>query len=278
MRKKFLYLAFSLILNSKAIFAIEGSNETPEVTILAVWHFHTPGLDEVKGKSQDVLLPKYQKELEALSSKLATWKPDKILIESRSLDKTKVPSAQELSKSLKQEKSEIYQIGYRLASELKQDYVYPFDAPGKWYGEEFKEKAKKYQRDDILDELQTIYKDFTEMNHRHLKLSIFERLLKFNEPGFYLNNFRSYFTYLKLFKGHDYPGAKLLGAWYERNARMFSRLKASATGQRRILAIVGSGHAYYLRDFIQADPELTYVSSYSILTNKVLNLNKSKLN
>ena len=55
-----------------------------EVVTLGVFHFEFPNLDavQISEKDQiDVLLPKYQDEIEMIAEKLAKFKPDVIVIE-----------------------------------------------------------------------------------------------------------------------------------------------------------------------------------------------------
>jgi hypothetical protein len=42
--------------------------------------------------------------------------------------------------------------------------------------------------------------------------------------------------------------------WYLRNAKMFSKLTLIARPGDRVLVLVGAGHAYWLRHFVETTP------------------------
>jgi hypothetical protein len=59
----------------------------------------------------------------------------------------------------------------------------------------------------------------------------------------------------------EQPGADLNGAWYLRNAKIFAKLTQIARPADRVLVVFGSGHAYWLRHFVQNMPGFQLIES-----------------
>ncbi len=113
-----------------ASFAFPASAAEPvHVMILGTYHFDNPGQDLNNIKADDVLKPRRQEELEALASALATFKPTKIMVErvARTPDLIDPHFTSFAPDKLRQERDERYQIGYRMAYQLKLGRVYAID-------------------------------------------------------------------------------------------------------------------------------------------------------
>ena len=65
---------------------------------------------------------------------------------------------------------------------------------------------------------------------------------------------RLYYSLLNIGDGDQQPGAELNAYWYMRNAKMFAKLNMIAQPGDRVLAIAGSGHATWLKDFVERMP------------------------
>ena len=76
-----------------------------------------------------------------------------------------------------------------------------------------------------------------------------------------------FYMSLAQFAGNgEYPGPDLLAAWYQRNIRIYSNLRAIVDSpDDRVLVIYGSGHLFWLqRDvFDSPDLELVRFSDYT---------------
>ena len=60
------------------------------------------------------------------------------------------------------------------------------------------------------------------------------------------------FYYAHLFSAEkEQPGAEFYAAWYQRNAKIFAKLTEIAQPGDRVLVVFGSGHAFWLRHFVQ---------------------------
>jgi len=80
-------------------------------------------------------------------------------------------------------------------------------------------------------------------------------LADLNEPGAIQADHNGFYYALLSFGSQtDQPGADLNAAWYHRNARIFSKLTQIAQPGDRVLIVFGSGHAFWLRHFVQNTP------------------------
>ncbi len=76
-----------------------------------------------------------------------------------------------------------------------------------------------------------------------------------NEPARVLSDHQNfYYALLSLANEKEQPGAELNAAWYQRNAKIFAKLRQIAQPGDRVLVVFGSGHAFWLRHFVQNTP------------------------
>jgi hypothetical protein len=88
--------------------------------VLGVWHFSNPGADLNNVAADDALAPRRQAELEAVAAGLARFAPTKIAveIEAKTSDFALPGYAAFTPATLKMDRVEDVQIGYRLARRL----------------------------------------------------------------------------------------------------------------------------------------------------------------
>ena len=53
----------------------------------------------------------------------------------------------------------------------------------------------------------------------------------------------------------------LYASWYERNAKIFEKLKAVADGHNRVCIVYGAGHLKLLKDFIKHDADMRLINA-----------------
>ncbi len=232
-----------------------------EMMVLGTYHFNNPGLDMVNIESDDVLTPRRQAELEAMTDALAEWKPTKILVEAQpSTDDLHMKSfREEPEKRIAEDRNEHFQIGYRLAMKLGHSDVYGFD-------EKSSEGEPDYfpmqtviswaQANDAMAEfgalagqVEAIAKDLSKDQDR---CSLARNLIGHNDPKA-INQAHGLFYYglLPFGDAEAQPGAEVNAYWYMRNAKMFAKADLIAEPGDRVLIIVGSGHKYWLDHFAE---------------------------
>jgi hypothetical protein len=74
-----------------------------------------------------------------------------------------------------------------------------------------------------------------------------------------------YYPLLPFGNQKEQPGAELNAAWYQRNAKIFAKLTQIAQPADRVLVLFGSGHAFWLRHFVQNTPDFELVEPNNYL-------------
>jgi hypothetical protein len=119
---------FNICIFLLAATTIFAQNPTPapvQVMILGTYHFGNPGLDLHNMKSESVLTPARQKELEDIATRLARFNPTKIAVEARSdrPDFSTQKFADFTPQKLTNDPDERTQIAFRLAHRLSHKNV-----------------------------------------------------------------------------------------------------------------------------------------------------------
>lgn len=237
------------------------NSDPTQVMVLGTYHFDNPGLDMINIAADDVLQPRRQAELEALADALATWKPDRILVEAQpdTADLHMGSFRADPAKRIAEDRSEHYQIGYRLALKLGHSDVFGFDERSgdgepdyfpmesvqRWAAE----NGKADQFGALVSRVQAIVEEASKDNDR---CSIARNLAQQNDPAA-LKRAHGLFYYGVLGFGDadNQPGAELNAYWYMRNAKMFSKIDLIAEPGDRVLVIVGAGHKYWLDHLVE---------------------------
>jgi hypothetical protein len=244
-----------------------------QVMLLGTYHFANPGQDVIKQDIDDVLQPRRQAELEELVSRLTSWQPDRIAVEqpiSRT-DTVRARYARYLAKALPPSRNEVVQIGFRLASRLGHDAVYPIDDDS---GLDLNDSLKavdqrrpefKKTRDSIFVLLQ---KEANARNEWMRSTTIREHLLRLNSEEALRggNSLGMFGGYLQAGEGQNYGGPQFLAQWYARNFNMAHNLtRLLRPDVNRVLLVVGSGHVVPLRNLLDEAPQFCPVSPLSHL-------------
>ena len=244
-----------------------------QVMLLGTYHFANPGQDVIKQDIDDVLQPKRQAELEELVSRLASWQPDRIAVE-QSISRTDTVNARYaryLAKALAPSRNEVVQIGFRLASRLGHDAVYPIDDDSfldlndSLRAVDLRRPELKRTRDSISAILQ---KEAVATNAWMRTTTIREHLIHLNsDSALHRGNALGMFGgYLSAGEGQNYGGPQFLTQWYARNFNMAHNLtRMLRPDVRRILVIVGNGHVPPLRNLLDEAPQFCPVSPLTIL-------------
>ena len=253
----------AMVAASQASAAASDMPAPVEVMVLGTYHFDNPGHDLANVKADDVLKPQRQKELDALSSALAEFRPTKIVVErvantSELLDHR---YAEFVPADLGKNRDERYQIAYRLANRLGFSAVYAIDEdPGEGEPDYFpfgkvvewsKANGAEAKLNSALDEIKTEVAQITKLQAGN---SIAYVLADLNGPG---KAEQAQQWHYRLFAYGDtdkQPGADLNAMWYLRNAKIFAKLTRIAKPGDRVLVVYGSGHNYWLRHFAQTTP------------------------
>jgi hypothetical protein len=225
--------------------------------ILGSHHLDNPGRDYVNFQADDVLSAKRQREVRQLVALLKQFRPTKIAVENtpdKDADLEK-RYQQYLAGDYELSRSEIEQLGFRLAREMGHSKVYPVD----WFGDppvdrshlDFEAFAQAHNQEALLAEaLAQAQADNTQAQEIQSKGSLVDLYLYHNQPERLRAAHQIYFTLARIGAGNRYPGAEWVQYWYGRNLKIFVNLtRITHSNDERILLIIGAGHAWLLQQF-----------------------------
>ncbi len=253
-----------------AIAAVLGSAAAPsvpprpvEVMVIGTYHFDNPGHDINNAKVDDVLKPRRQRELEALSTALASFRPTKIMVEwvAKTPNLVDPRYAEFRPIDLGQKRDERVQIAYRLAQRLGHKTVYAVDEQPE--GSEpdyfpFARVADWAKANGAQTQLNAMMVAGAAMSARNEKLlagnSIGGALAVLNARDSIARDQGLYYGMLEIGDAVQQPGAELNAMWFMRNAKIFAKLMRVAKPGDRVLLVFGSGHNYWLRHFAATTP------------------------
>ena len=258
----------------------EPEPEQVRVMVLGTMHFDNPGLDEANPEVDDVLVPGRQAELTDLVERLARWEPERVAVErpydraedvnafyetfrtgERSYDD---PNDADLdfraydSDAAGEIRSEVVQVGFRLADELDHERVYPIDHPMDIWNDDLESLDERdFQPEEKVEfslpdwgavERETEQRLSTSTISEYLAWQNREEQLRLNHDGMFADG-------LRWGEGDNFGGPRMLATWYDRNLRMVHNLwRAVESGDERVLLVVGSGHVRVLRHLLDEAP------------------------
>ena len=258
-------LLFALALTvTLPVVAQQPSAEAPapprsQVLVLGVYHMANPGHGIHDMHADDVLAPKRQAEIAQLLEVLKKFHPTKIAIESDAGD-DRIPNryADYLAGKYELSRTEIDQIGLRLAKELGHKTVYPVDADGEFPWQHVINYAKASGRTQEFEAIDKGWSDMAKVENAYLAShTVLDMLLFVNSDERVAQNVGLYYRTAHLGEPWDQAGADLNADWFRRNIRIFSNIARLADSpNERVLVIIGSGHLGWLRYDIASDPTL----------------------
>ena len=226
-----------------------------QVMMLGVYHFENPGLDVVKTDVADVLAPARQAEIKQLVDALARFRPTKIAVEVRADRAARVDSLYTAYRARRDTltRSEVQQLGFRLADRFGHDRLYSIDHAGEFPFGAVMQYAQAHDPAFVQRVGQVTAAMAAEMNRNQQRMSVGQLLRFENDPARIQQGHAMYIEMAKVGAGDTFVGADLLAKWYERNIRIFSEVQRIANPGDRILVIFGAGHAAILRELIAGD-------------------------
>ena len=247
-----------------------------QAMVLGTFHFDY-GMDasDVKGNNRmDIFSDENKQQLDTLIATLKKYNPTKIAIEWPPSIQNRVDSLYTEYKNGTWEikRSEIYQIGFRLAKELNHPKVYCIDnRPPMPEAISEIDDLDVYADSLGQKELYHKYDDENAQFNRFLdsiqKTSKLLDILKLYNSTTYNKRSKQLWTtgLVNLGVYHDYAGTDLTGHWYRRNTRIFVNAANLATDkEERVLVVYGAMHKWILDELFESSPEfeLQQVNTY----------------
>ncbi len=225
-----------------------------EVMIVGGFHMANPGRDIHNLVVDDVLAPRRQAEIVAVTNALARFQPTKIAVEDDAAD-IAPRWAKFGAGTLPPSRNEVVQLGFRLAGTAGLDTVYGIDVEGDFPFEPVQAWAAAHGKTDLLDKQGMLVEQRLAVESRILKEKTVGALLRYmNQPALLASDNDFYRTTLFMGEGATQPGADLLTAWYHRNFMICANLLQLSKPGDRIVVFYGSGHAFLLRQCVAETP------------------------
>lgn len=239
-----------------------------KVLVVGTFHFDYPNLDVTKvldADKIDVLTEPKKSEVTALINYIKKFKPTKIGIEAYPSWNAKQKLDLYKAGKLRNVRDERYQIGFRLAAELKLDTIYSIDAASmeedltnidsvytKKLFEDFDFKSEDPLSKNVSDW-------FAYENSLVSKMTILDNFKRTNSRKYYQLGYGAYLV--GDFKLENNRGADILAIWwYNRNLRIFRKIQEmKSSPDDRLLILIGNGHASVLRQLLESSPEFEFI-------------------
>jgi len=268
-----IFNTYIFLLAATTVFAQDPTPAAVQVMILGTYHFGNPGLDLHNMKSENVLTPSRQKELDDIATRLAKFNPTKIAVEARSdrHDFSMQKFADFAPQELTTDPDERTQIAFRLARRLGHKNVYGIDEQSDTIDyfpfDKVEAYAKAHNRAGALARMhEDVEKTIKAMEAAQKTTPIRLLLAAINEPARVQSDHdQFYYGLLGLGDQKEQPGADLNAAWYHRNAKIFAKLTQIVRPGDRVLVVFGSGHSFWLRHLAQNTPGFTLVEPNNYL-------------
>jgi len=143
--------ALALFFVPASVAAESNSPEGVKVMIVGTYHMSNPGHDIHNVKADDVLAPRRQAEIAAVTSALARFRPTKVAAEwPAELVADRYPKY--LAETLPPSRNEVVQLGFRLAKTSGLKTAYGIDVDGDFPYEELTAYAKAHGQSGLIDQ------------------------------------------------------------------------------------------------------------------------------
>jgi hypothetical protein len=261
-----------------------------EVMLLGTSHLaQTPG-DTQNSFALDagnVLGDQRQEELKTLTDRLAAWNPDRIAVEYPAANQSVLAEAYSAYTGGTEElhtvsgwdedpRSEIVQIGFRLADTLGHDSVAAVDH-NQPLTALMTDEEKRQLPDSLFVDPESV--DYPLVNPRAVisdeqrrlnEGSLLDHYRRLNavDPGSFawLNDQALYATAFEQSATGEYAMVKLMTAWVQRNLRIASNIwNAPTEDDDRVLVVYGAAHVPGLKQILTGTPMMAPVSPLPLL-------------
>lgn len=248
-----LIVLLALILAPAAAFAAPAPPPV-QVMVVGLFHMSNPGHDLHNMQVDDVLAPRRQSEIAAITDALARFRPTKVAVEwPKDLVAERYPKY--LGGTLPPSHNEVVQLGFRLTKAAGAKGVYGVDVDGEFPYDKVQAYAEAHGQKGLLDGLgQATDRELAADSRLLAGKGISATLRAMNDPARLKSANAFYRTTLGIGGGTDQPGADLMTAWYRRNFLICANLLQLARPGDRIVVFYGAGHAFLLRQCVSETP------------------------
>ena len=224
----------------------------PKVLLVGTFHMSQITDDMYNTEVDNLLSATRQQEIRKVIDMLKHFKPTKVAVEVVTEDEEAINKRYKeyVAGQFQLKVNECYQLGFRIASELGHERIYPIDwmergVGSRPYGEVY--DWAKTNQPKLFNEI---------FSGSHFKTDTNKTILEMyricNNPDEIKKSHESYINIARIGNMREYVGIDWLIWWYQRNLIIFSNLSRLATSKDdRILVIIGSSHIYLLDQFLR---------------------------
>lgn len=243
------------------------ADDTVSVMIVGDFHMSNPGHDMHNVQVDDVLAPKRQAEIAAVTDALAKFKPTMVAAEWPA-DLTDQRYDAYLKGTLAPSHNEVVQLGFRLAKTMGLKSVAGIDVDGDFPYEAVMTYAQAHGMQAVLDDGNAEIERMVKKQDALLGSGTVGGSLRFlNDPAQADSGNGFYRTLLRFGGGSEQPGVEALTQWYKRNLAICANLVQRAKPGDRVVVFYGSGHSFLLRQCVREMPGYRLVEPNDYLPN-----------
>jgi hypothetical protein len=247
--------------------AAQDESVKPVITVMVVgvFHFDNPGQDYRNAQVDDVLAPARQVEIAKIADALSTFKPTMIGVE-WAPGGPDADYARYRAGTLPPDRSEIVQLGFRVARANGLDRVHGLDMPMSLPFEAAFDFAAKHGGQGVIDDITAISDANVAAQETTLKeKGVAATLRLLNDPVAGLRSHGLYRETLALGAGAEQPGLEATLAWYKRNLGVCANLLQAAHPGDRVIVFFGAGHLTLLQQCVSETPGYVIVDARDYL-------------
>ena len=274
MRRSIVFLALLLAVSGLNSSSGIAKASVPRAQVMIVGVSHLVARNDVYNSvfNDNPLGAKRQAQIADVVTRLARFKPTKVLVEEDAEDRTVDQHYKAfLNGAFTLGANEVHQFGFRLAALARNPSIYPIDADGPSLIDDKTPTGKrmlawlKVNFKPILDS-DTDFIDFVHRSDQIERTGTYLQLLRYlNSDEAIRANASSYS--LMTTKGRDvnFAGSAYVAQWYGRNSYIFSNIVNVIAPGDRVVVLMGQGHEYLLREFVRLNPNLEDIDPLSYL-------------
>ena len=259
-------LAVFLALLIAAISAVPAPARAARAQVMIVGVSHLVAKRDVHNSvfQDSPLSPKRQAQIDQIVTRLARFRPTKVLIEADYGDaKWAQRYKQYLAGTFTLGANEIYQFGFKLAARAHNSTIYPIDTDGASLYDDNSPSGKridKYLMANFTKIKDPVFDAFLARSDALERSGTYLDLLRdLNTDAAIRANASWYSIFLGKGRSADQAGAAYTAQWYTRNTYIFANILSVVQPGDRAVVIMGQGHEYLLREFARLNPNLQYV-------------------
>jgi hypothetical protein len=220
------------------------------------------------------LSAKRQGEIADIVSRLARFRPTKVLVE-KDMGDTVITAQyrQYRAGQFTLPANESYQFGFKLAAKVGNDAIYPIDNDGPLLVDDQSDSGKQmvaFLTAKFPSVTTPSFAAFLARQDTLERRGTYLDLLRYmNTDGAIRANASFYSVLDGMGRDVHYAGSVYVSQWYARNCYIFSNMASVIAPGDRVVLFIGQGHEYLLRELVRLNPAMQSVDPLAYLADRV---------